>query len=39
MKPVDRKKGHDRLAVVVENTLRKDSFTGTVHILRSKLTD
>lgn len=35
-KPIDSRKGHDSLAAMVKNELRKDPFTGTVFIWRSK---
>ncbi|WP_205756181.1 IS66 family insertion sequence element accessory protein TnpB [Labrenzia sp. 011] len=38
-KPVDFRKGHDGLAALVKNELRKDPFTGTVFVFRSRLTD
>lgn len=36
MKPIDFRKGHDSLAAVVKNELRKDPFTGTVFVFRAK---
>lgn len=33
-KSVDFRKGHDGLAAVVKNELRKDPFTGTVFVFR-----
>lgn len=38
-KPVDFRKGHDGLAALVKNELRKDPFTGTVFVFRSKRAD
>ena len=38
-KPVDFRKGHDGLAALVKNELRKDPFTGTVFVFRSKRVD
>lgn len=38
-KPVDFRKGHDGLAVLVKNELRKKPFTGTVFVFRVKRTD
>lgn len=38
-KPVDFRKGHDGLAAVVKNELRKDPFTGTVFVFRSRKAD
>lgn len=38
-KPVDFRKGHDGLAAVVKNELRKDPFTGAVFVFRSKRAD
>lgn len=38
-KPVDFRKGHDGLAALVKNELRKDPFTGAVFVFRSKRTD
>ena len=35
-KPIDFRKGHDSLAAVVKNELRKDPFTGTVFVFRAK---
>jgi len=35
-KPVDLRKGHDGLAALVKNELRKDPFTGTVFVLAYK---
>lgn len=34
-KPVDFRKGHDGLAALVKNELRKEPFTGTVFVFRS----
>jgi transposase len=36
-KPVDFRKGHDGLAALVKNELRKDPFTGTVFVFRSRM--
>ncbi len=38
-KPIDFRKGHDSLAAMVKNELRKDPFTGTVFVLRAKKAD
>ena len=38
-KPVDFRKGHDGLAALVRNELRKDLFTGTVFVFRAKRAD
>lgn len=38
-KPVDFRKGHDGLAALVANELRKDPFTGTVFVFRAKRAD
>lgn len=35
-KPIDFRKGHDSLAAMVKNELRKDPFTGTVFVFRAK---
>ncbi len=35
-KPVDFRKGHDGLAALVKNELRKEPFTGTVFVFRAK---
>ena len=37
--PVDFRNGHDGLAAIVRNTLRKDPFTGAVFVFRSKRAD
>lgn len=37
--PVDFRKGHDGLAAVVQNTLLKEPFDGTIFIFRSKRKD
>uniref|UniRef100_UPI0005659C71 IS66 family insertion sequence element accessory protein TnpB n=1 Tax=Ruegeria halocynthiae TaxID=985054 RepID=UPI0005659C71 len=34
--PVDFRKGHDGLSALVQSVLRKDPFTGTVFVFRSK---
>ena len=38
-KPIDFRKGHDSLAAMVKNALRKDPFTGTIFVLRAKKAD
>lgn len=38
-RPVDFRKGHDGLAALVKNELRKDPFTGTVFVFRAKRAD
>ena len=38
-KPVDFRKGHDGLASLVKNELRKEPFTGTVFVFRAKRAD
>ena len=38
-KPIDFRKGHDSLAAVVKNELRKDPFIGTVFVFRAKKAD
>ena len=38
-KPVDFRKGHDGLAALVKNELRKEPFTGTVFVFRAKRAD
>ena len=38
-KPVDFRKGHNGLAALVKNELRKEPFTGTVFVFRSKRAD
>ena len=38
-KPIDFRKGHDGLAALVSSQLRKDPFTGTVFVFRSKRAD
>ena len=35
-KPIDFRKGHDSLAALVKNELRKDPFTGTVFVFRAR---
>lgn len=37
--PVDFRKGHDGLTALVSSLLRKDPFTGTVFVFRSKRLD
>lgn len=39
MKPIDFRKGHDSLAAMVKNELRKDPLTGTVFVFRAKKAD
>ena len=36
---VDFRKGHDGLSAVVQSVLRKDPFTGTVFVFRSRRAD
>ena len=38
-KPIDFCKGHDGLAALVSSVLRKDPFTGTVFVFRSRRAD
>ena len=38
-KPIDFRKGHDGLAALVSSVLRKDPFTGTVFVFRSRKAD
>ncbi|WP_157971037.1 IS66 family insertion sequence element accessory protein TnpB [Pseudogemmobacter bohemicus] len=38
-KPVDFRKGHDGLAALVSSVRRKDPFTGTVFMFRSRRAD
>ncbi len=38
-RPVDVRKGHDGLAALVQSVLRKDPFTGTVFVFRSRRAD
>ena len=38
-KPIDLRKGHDGLAALVKNELRKDPFTGTFFVFRAKKAD
>lgn len=38
-KSIDFRKGHDSLATMVKNELRKDPFTGTVFVFRAKKAD
>ncbi|NPD14956.1 hypothetical protein HOY34_07010 [Xinfangfangia sp. D13-10-4-6] len=38
-KPIDFRKGHDSLAAMVKNELRKAPFTGTVFVFRAKKAD
>ncbi|CAD0186288.1 hypothetical protein RUESEDTHA_03195 [Ruegeria sp. THAF57] len=38
-RPVDFRKGHDGLAALVQNELRKEPFTGAVFVFRSKRAD
>lgn len=37
--PIDFRKGHDSLAALVKNELRKDPFTGTVFVFRARKAD
>ena len=37
--PIDFRKGHDGLAALVSSVLRKDPFTGTVFVFRSRRVD
>ena len=38
-KPIDFRKGHDSLAAMVKNDLRKHPFTGTVFVFRARKAD
>jgi transposase len=38
-RPIDFRKGHDGLAALVSSQLRKDPFTGTVFVFRSRRVD
>lgn len=38
-KAIDFRKGHDGLAALVSSALRKDPFTGTVFVFRSRRAD
>ena len=38
-KPVDFRKGHDGLVAYVKRALRRDPFTGTVYVFRSRRND
>ncbi|WP_265499490.1 IS66 family insertion sequence element accessory protein TnpB [Paracoccus beibuensis] len=38
-KPIDLRKGHDGLAALVSSVLRKDPFTGSVFVFRSRRAD
>lgn len=38
-RPVDFRQGHDGLAALVKNELRKEPFTGTVLVFRAKRAD
>ena len=38
-KPIDFRKGHDSLAALVKNELRKDPFTGMVFMFRARKAD
>ena len=38
-KPIDFRKGHDRLAALVKNELDRDPFTGTVFVFRARKAD
>jgi len=37
--PIDFRKGHDGLCALVSSVLRKDPFTGTVFVFRSRRAD
>ena len=37
--PVDFRKGHDRLAALVQSVLMEDPFTGTVLVFRARRAD
>ncbi|MBV0893186.1 IS66 family insertion sequence element accessory protein TnpB [Paracoccus sp. Z118] len=37
--PIDFRKGHDGLSAIVSSVLRKDPFTGTVFVFRSRRAD
>lgn len=37
--PIDFRKGHDGLAALVSSVLRKEPFTGTVFVFRSRRAD
>lgn len=38
-RPIDFRKGHDGLAALVSSQLRKDPFTGTLFVFRSRRAD
>lgn len=38
-RPIDFRKGHDSLSAIVSSVLRKDPFTGTVFVFRSRRAD
>jgi transposase len=38
-KPIDFRKGHDSLAAMVKNELRKHPFTGTAFVFRARKAD
>lgn len=38
-KPVDFRKGHDRLAALVQSHLQKKPYDGAVHVFRAKRAD
>lgn len=38
-KPIDFRKGHDSLAALVKNELRKDPFTGNIFVFRARRAD
>lgn len=38
-RPIDFRKGHNSLAALVQNELRKDPFTGTVFVFRARKAD
>lgn len=38
-RPIDFRKGHNSLAAMVQNELRKDPFTGTIFVFRARRAD
>ena len=38
-RPIDFRKGHNSLAAMVQNELRKDPFTGTIFVFRARKAD
>ena len=38
-RPIDFRKGHNSLAGMVQNELRKDPFTGTIFVFRARKAD